>query len=229
MKVSMLMPSVYPVLLVLFSSIFSTSFQTSNTPSGKEGCTISVQKAVRFGFKRKQVDGRAFPKEADIDNTSILDEMAPGNLEVCVDATGNCNWLFVAKARGQEDLAIEVAGMEDVVSTMLMPKGRNSPDIAGFLLAAKEKGAIIEELGNGTVSVTMKNDAINRTTISLVDTRAGNLLGSSVYRVGDGALLAKLVCMGKPGNALSMSMFVFEHKMGEHTGWVTEIICEIGR
>lgn len=229
MKVSILLSSVYPVLLVLFSSIFSTSFQTTDTPSGKEGCAISVQKAVRFGFKRRQVDGRAFPKEDDIDNNSVLDKMVPGNLEVCVDATGNCNWLFAAKARGQEDLAIEVAGMEDVVSTTLLPKGRTSPDIASFLLTAKEKGASIEELGNGTVSVTMKNDATKRTTITLVDIRAGNLLGSSVYRADDGALLAKLVCMGKPSNALSMSMFVFEHKMGEHTGWVTEIICEIGK
>jgi hypothetical protein len=229
MKVTTMLTSVYPVLLVLFSSISSTSYMPSGTTTGNEGCTINVQKTVRFGFKRKQVDGRAFPRDANIDETSILDEMTAGTMDVCVSANGTCQWQFDAKAPDKKDLSIDVAGLEDVVGTLLLPKGKNAPDIEGFLRIAKEKGAEIKELGNSTVSVFLKNPTNHRNTVTLVDHSSGNLLGSSVYRDDDGALLAKLVSMPRPGNALSLSIFVFEHKIGEHSGWVTEIICETGK
>jgi hypothetical protein len=225
MKSSIVLSSVYPVLLVIFSSIVSTSFQTNAPalPNG-DGCTVSVQKAARYGYARKQVDGRAFPKEADIDQTSLLDKMVDGNLDVCVDAKGGCQWHFLAT--GSKDLSFEMLGMEDVVRALLFAKGKDGPDVNAYLLSAKSNGAFLQELGNGTVSVTQKHEASKRTSVTMVDVRHNALLGSSVYRDADGALLTKLVCMQMLGKRLSMSLYVFEHGMGEKTGWVTEVQCE---
>ncbi|MCC6724245.1 MAG: hypothetical protein IT258_07005 [Saprospiraceae bacterium] len=218
--------SMYPLLLAIFTSVISTSFQTKEVTFAGDDCALNVQKDARYGFTRKQVDGRAFPKEANLDHTSLLDKMVDGSLGVCVNATGICQWKFLTTNGKSKDLTLEIQGMEDIVRSLLRSNDKEAPDINRFLLDAKSKGATLQELGNGTVSVTQKHQSSQKTSITLVDVRHNVLLGSSVYRDGDGALLAKLVCMQMPGKKLNLSIYVFEHQIGEQTGWVTEIQCE---
>jgi hypothetical protein len=224
MKASLMLSSAYPVLLALFTSIVSTSFQTASMPTNGDGCSPTFRKEARFGYVKKQVDGKAFPKEAEIDHSTLLDKMVNGNLDVCLDAKGTCHWNFLTSNVGSKNLDIEVQGMEDVVRSLLLTE--DGPDISRYLINAKSKGAMIQEMGNGTVSVTQKHESSQKTSITMVDVRHNALLGSSVYRDSDGALLAKLVCMQMPNKRLNLSLYVFEHQIGEKTGWVTEIQCE---
>lgn len=226
MKSSFMTSSVYPVLLAVFTSIVSTSFQTKEAIHAGDGCALIVQKGARYGYTRKQVDGRAFPKEADMGHAPLLDKMVEGSMDVCVDGKGVSQWKFLAANDQRKDISLEIQGMEDIVRSLLKPSSNNGPDINRYLLDAKSKGAMIQELGNGTVSVTHKHVSSQKTSVTLVDVRHNALLGSSVYRDSDGALLAKLVCMQMPNSRLNLSLYVFEHQIGEQTGWVTEIQCE---
>ncbi len=223
-----------PITLGILCCLFFTnstavkSYSELDVIRAFENCEMSVQSKVRYGVQRKMVDGNAF-SNVQLGDDLNADHFTDGMLEVCISPKTGCKWNLTSNGTKAEDnISIEFKGLEDVVKTLKFSDSQSNVSTKDFIEVAKNNGAEISDLGNGAMSIRQINPVSNLTTVTLVDTNKNVIMGSSVY--GDGnQLKAKMICKYKGTKEFqaihTLSLLVFEHAMGDKSGWMTEIIA----
>lgn len=212
--------------LSLFCWMCLGTAMPNSSINNTDDCAMTLQSEVDFSFERKMVNSAAFPTEKMSAIADFNGNFTPGMLEICINATGACQWKFQSKeGTPQNNLSITIPGFEDIIKHLQL--GNSS--LSDFLKIVESKGGQLTDLGNQTSSIRMNYPALGRTVITLIDRAQGKILGSSVYK-NDRELEAKLICQ-YPTNAQNrqpntISILLFEHQVGEAAGWVTEIIAK---
>ncbi len=216
-------------VLFMFSLNSFTITNTADPPFEQEKCEVSVQNKVRFGFQRKMVDGTAFSKEISNTKSTNIKQLTKGMVDICIRSQGGCKWNFLANESNEEqNVSVEISGLEEVVKALKLSSNQLPASTDGFIKIAKDKGAKITDLGNGTLSIRKEDGRTKLTTVTIVDTKRKVILGSSVYGAGN-QLKSKIICKYKGVftqlQLHTVSLLVFEHDMGDKSGWMTEIIA----
>ena len=185
---------------------------------------MTFKSNVNFQFHRKMINDKPFPTANALQTPSILNDLNNGLLEICLNTNGSCLWNFQDNTKGKQVLTIPIHGLSEIIKYLQF----GSTDYNQFLGVLKNQGAQLTELGNETLSIRMNDTDNNRTIITLFDKAKGRILGSTVYRQ-DTALESKVICQyhshSSKNELQSLSLQVFEHKVGEDAGWVTEVVA----
>ncbi len=209
-----------------------TSFTSGDiTRDGPEGnnCEMSILSSVKYSYNRKLVENVAFTKNATNKSQNKFSPLSKGMMEVCLGSSGGCKWSFNANDdENGNNISLEVIGLESVVKAIHLSAGKLASSTENFIRISRDKGAVVSKIGNGTISIRQTDDTNNLTTVTIIDTKRKVILGSSVY--GDNnTLKSKVICKYKGVftdlKLHTMSLLVFEHDMGDKSGWVTEAIA----
>lgn len=156
---------------------------------GDNDCLKSIEYEVQVSTS-KSIQASTTRNKRNF-NDAIPVKQAKNRLEVCVDKYGNCRW----DLRGNEALEqlTDQPGMEELIIALRQSAGDLPFDFRHYIEAQQNAGAIVSDLGNGTISVRKAPIRGVGDVITLIDIRKGLLLGINVFDAQK-MLSSKVIC-----------------------------------
>ena len=217
------------ILFKMLACIFALTCMSATLPYspntidwfGDNDCLKSIEYQVQVSTSRTIQTPNIIRKKGNR-NDVIPTAEAKNKIEVCVDKYGNCRW----NLRGNEALErlTDQPGMEELIIALRQSAGDLPFNFRHYIETEKQAGAIVSDLGNGTISVRKAPIRGVGDVITLIDIRKGLLLGINVFNAQK-MLSSKVICQYRQNygtNVLKTASFLSYKNTKNRSGVLVE-------